>query len=90
MWHANEPDMMAPKMRPPRPLGLPAQRGHTPPIAAVMSQCRHVAHGVDAVAVGLAMEVVARVAERKLLSAAAHQPSDVGHDESSVFLSSEQ
>lgn len=51
--------------------GVPSLGG-----AGLVSLGRRVAHGVDLMAVSLAMQVIARVAERKLLSAAAHQSRD--------------
>jgi len=78
MWRSNDPEMPVPGTTPPRRVRQGSQRGPTAWAAGVVSQGRRVAHGVDVIAVGLAMEVIARVAERKLLSAAAHQSPDEG------------
>lgn len=74
MWRSHDPEMPVPGTTPTRRVRPGSQRAAW--AAGVVSQGRRVAHGVDVIAVGLAMEVVARVAERKLLSAAAHQSPD--------------
>jgi hypothetical protein len=68
--------MPAPGTMQTRSIRQGGHRGPTAWAAGVVSQGRRIAHGVDAIAVGLAMEVIARVAERKLLMAAAHQSPD--------------
>lgn len=78
MWRSNDPEMPIPGTTPTRRVRPVNQRGPTAWAAAALSQGRRVAHGVDGIAVDLAMEVIARVAERKLLAAAAHQSTDEG------------
>lgn len=48
-----------------------------------LGHCRRVAHGLDVMALSLLMDIVARVAERKLLSVAERQSPDAADDQSS-------
>lgn len=76
MWHSNDLEMPLPGTTPTRRVRPGSHSGPTAWAADVVNQGRRVAHGVDVIAVALAMEVIARVAERKLRSAAAHQTRD--------------
>jgi hypothetical protein len=52
-------------------------------VGDALGHCRRVAHGLDGMALSLLMEIVARVAERKLLSVAERQSPDAADDQSS-------